>query len=231
MKILQYNVQSLACNRNNLDIFANNNEIDICVLCETFSFKYIEKPRSDGYGGVAIFFKSAIKMKIINYKSHFDVLIAETTNLNNNIIICAVYFPQRIPIDEFNEEIKKILTVLNDKHNVFFVGDFKARHHEYGDYFDCNRGKNLTKAIRKSNFVCLNDGSHTFKEDLQAQRGSVLDLSFAIHSLPVSWEVLDIPLGGSHHFPILINIMSIKQQDELFLCKKKLLKALKNPCK
>ena len=64
MRIVQYNIQSLNKNINNLDIFLNDNKVDFCALSETWSlgdgshrnlcnYKYVEKARDDGYGGVA----------------------------------------------------------------------------------------------------------------------------------------------------------------------------------
>ncbi|XP_017480096.1 PREDICTED: uncharacterized protein LOC108369487 [Rhagoletis zephyria] len=73
IKILQYNIQSLKSNKNYVDLFNSNNNIDIVCLQEIFShdnqttihnlfnFNLLRKTRTDGYGGVGIGFRKDIR--------------------------------------------------------------------------------------------------------------------------------------------------------------------------
>lgn len=237
MRILQYNIQSVNQNRDNLDFVLNNYKIDLCILSETFSkgegdlknlcnFKYIEKARGDNYGGVAIYFRNTINVKLMDYKSSYDIIVAETINLNHNLIICSVYFPPCISITDFNTEITKLFDFLSVRKNVIVMGDFNARHSAWGDSIDSARGKNLFKSLSKTNFVCLNDGSHTFDFSLNNSGGSVLDLTFSNCDFPVQWKIFEEYIGKSHHRPILIDTDKVSQKEVMFLCKKKLIRAL-----
>lgn len=240
MKIIQYNCQSLKKNIDTIEFFLNNNSVDICVLSETFStgdgsfrniidFSFVEKAKDDGYGGVAIFFHKSIEFKKIKYISDFDIVIAQTLNLSPNITICSVYFPPSLRIDEFNTEIVRLLDFLKDRNNIFLLGDFNARSRKFGDVVDKNRGKNLARVIERSNLWCLNNSSFTFRQDLLSDEGaSVADLSFSNHNFAITWEVLNVTLGKSHHFPICIQSANIKCERKFFLCKKKLIKELAN---
>ena len=54
----------------------------------------------------------------------------------------------------------------------------------------------------------------------------MLDLTFTNFPLDLSWSVQPIPLGSSHHLPIIINIASTAPKSKLFLSKNKLKESL-----
>ena len=240
MKILQYNCQSFKSNKNNIEFYVNNYDIDICLLSEIFAFdeenpicklanyNVMFKNRDDGYGGVAICSRKSIKIKKINFNSNYDILIAKTCNLNTNLTIVSTYFPQNILKNDFENEVKKLLKFLEPFDNVIVAGDFNARLKNWGDYTDSVRGKCLFNLIQSTDFICGNNGKFTFKKDLKLSKGSVLDLAFFKTSLLVTWDTIPINFGGSHHNPIIINIMNTQPKPSTFLSKKKLTQNLSN---
>lgn len=123
-KILQYNCQSLRANGRTLEYFLNNRDFDIAILSEIFShsevqqqtklinFNIIRKNRPDGYGGVAIAFRKSVRFRRIIFSTRYDVMIAQTTNLSTNLVICSVYFEPNILIADFAVEMQRLLTFL-----------------------------------------------------------------------------------------------------------------------
>lgn len=101
-----------------------------------------------------------------------------------------------------------------------------ARHSAFGDSFVSQRGKTIKEIFDNSNFQCLNDGSYTFKKNINDLSGSVLDLSFTNSILPIQWKTFKNMIGGSHHFPVILNINNTKCKGQTFLAKKQLMKKL-----
>lgn len=122
----------------------NNNDIDFCCLSEIFShgaashkllnYNILKKTRSnDNYGGVAICYRKYIKMKKINHNFDSEVVIVRTLNLDNNFVICSVYFKPDMAVAEFIDSIYNIFDFLEIYENVIICGDFNARSKLWGD--------------------------------------------------------------------------------------------------
>lgn len=239
MNILQYNIQSLRKNKNNLEFYINKWNINICILSEIFNFdenesasfipnfNIIVRKRQDNYGGVAIALKKDIKFKKINLNTPLDIIICETTNLSTNFTIVSVYFPHSVKGNEIKNELFKLLTFLNGKSNVIIAGDFNARNKDFGDSFTTVRGKAVKTIFDDSIFRCINTGKKTFKKSLtDNSQGSVLDLTFTNIASDISWEATNTTIGGSHHYPIIIKINNCTTKPKQFLAKRHLLKSL-----
>lgn len=112
------------------------------------------------------------------------------------------------PLDCFQDEIIRLVHFLEPMKNVLLLGFFNARNSCWDDEIQSNRGRGriLGIIIQDSTFNCLNDGSCTFKKDLNENEGTVLDLTFSNARLPIHWKILHIQLGRSHHKPIEITI-------------------------
>ncbi|XP_037818046.1 uncharacterized protein LOC119607950 [Lucilia sericata] len=78
-----------------------------------------------------------------------------------------------------------------------------------------------------SNFKCLNDLSPTFKRDLSGSVSTVLDLTFTNTDCTTNWSTEPMLPAGSHHYPIVIEIVEVNPRVKTFLAKGKLLSALK----
>lgn len=139
MKILQYNCQSFKSNRDNIEYYLNNYDIDVCLLSEIFefnenhnickliNFNIVYKNRPDGYGGVAICLKKALKFKKIPYDSDYDIVILKTNNFNRNFVFASTYFPPSINKNDFENEVMQLLNFLDKFENIVLAGDFNAR--------------------------------------------------------------------------------------------------------
>lgn len=239
MKILQYNCQSLDANGSGIEMFLNTNYYDVVCLSEVFSknkkkrnklinFNLIEKKRSDGYGGVAIGLRKYIKYKKIAFESTYDVIMLRTTNLFKNFVICSIYLPPNLEVEDFAAGVTNVLQFLEPFENVLILGDFNARNCCWGDTLSLPKGKWLEDELLNYNFSVLNTGSHTFVKSVKDLFGTVPDLSLSNSMEHCVWEVLPVFLGGSHHYPISISFPNIKMKYGSFVAKSKLLSSLKN---
>lgn len=239
MKILQQNVQGFRSNRPSIEIYVNNHNIDVCLFSEIFgldesdpdcrllNYNVFSKVRDDRYGGCAICIKKSIVARRVAFASSLDIIIVKTINLNPNIVFVSVYFPPSLSTHICANEVLRLLSFLDGMPNVIIGGDFNARHSCWGDSFDSPRGCKLSEILSLSDFVCLNDGSITFIPHLDRNNGSVLDLTFARLTLPqLNWQTGPRWCGGSHHFPIILEIGSVAVARLKFLSKKRLLNNL-----
>ncbi|XP_058984266.1 uncharacterized protein LOC131805046 [Musca domestica] len=202
-----------------LSIDESQNNTSIC------NYNIVSK---NNYGGVAILLKNNIKFKKIQFEIPLDIIICQIINMSNNITIASIYFPHSIRASEIKYELEKLLCFLESRTDVLICGDFNARHSCYGDSFDSHRGNIVKSFFDSSNFYTPYNGNFTFKKRSTDTTGSVLDLSFTNTTLTTSWKVQPFTIGGSHHYPIVINIGISNITNQRFLAKKKLLKSVNN---
>jgi len=212
IKILQYTIQSLKNNKNNLEFFLNNVTCDIAILSKVFShdFSYrnivnfgrIEKHRGDGYGRVAIAHKNSI-------------VIASASNKGTNMLLTSVYF-------EVNNLIKK----LDPFNKVIISGDFNARFSDFGDSINNRKGVFLKRVTSIAVYRLENNISPTFKRTIDSVSGSVLDLRFTKGIHCTEWTCKSLYIGGSHHFPIVYKINADLSLPIQFLSKNRLFNVL-----
>lgn len=82
----------------------------------------MKKTRSnDNYGGVAICYRKYIKMKKINHNFDSEVVIVRTLNLDNNFVICSVYFKPDMADAKFIDSISNIFDFLEMRISLFVV--------------------------------------------------------------------------------------------------------------
>ncbi|XP_059219431.1 RNA-directed DNA polymerase from mobile element jockey [Stomoxys calcitrans] len=236
MKICQYNVQSFSANKNYLEFYCNQYDIDVIALSEIFSerkentnklveFNLVQKYRPDGYGGVAIGLKKFIRFSKVRYDTNYDIVIVRTSNLSKNLCLVSAYFPPSISTKDMCDEIERLLIFLDNMSNIIIMGDFNARNTSWGDSITTRKGSELERLMFSSNLKCANNGKATFRRNLEST-GSVLDLTFVSMNLDVNWMVCDYYLGGSRHFPISIEVELSPKTPQRFLCRNKLLSSL-----
>lgn len=227
-------------NKDFLEFFLDRWEVDIVILSEIFKIEYYDskyrlrnfnlifKTRDDNYGGVAIAARKYIKLSKISYNTTYDVVMAQTTNLRQNITFVSAYFPQSIKKKQFAKETRKMLNFLENKDNVILCGDFNARSTVFGDIIDSSRGKALAELITDSAFRCLNNGTCTFHKGVipSPQDSSILDLAFTNSNIVEDFQVIKEKIGGSHHWPIVLNLKVVSKAIT-FVLKKKLAEGIK----
>lgn len=145
-----------------LDFFSNNS--DACILSKIFDPDESVSNGDDRFGGVTILVRRDTSFKRISYVSSADWIAIRSSNLRPKTVIASVYFPPRIEIHTFRDEIYRLCDFFNGFPNFFLGGDFNARHPLYGNPLTSNLGKGLVNLISLSSFRCLNDGFLFFRQ-------------------------------------------------------------------
>jgi len=117
-----------------------------------------------------------------------------------NIKIASLLFEPQLSLSVFQNEITNPIEKLDPFDKVIIAGDFNARCTSFGDDTDSSKSNFLMQAI-------INDGSPTFRRNIDAAQGSVWDLTFVNGIQSREWLCDSIFLGGSHHHPITFKII------------------------
>lgn len=215
MKILQYNIQSINKKENKdlLELFLQNEDIDIALLAETWvknnaevslcNYNFLSKGRSDGYGGVGIAIRRNITYSIIGFDPKYEIMGITTHNLRKNINIITAYIPPSTQRDAFKTMSKAIFETASRLNGVTLItGDFNAKAVSWGNSITDAKGHIITTHINEYNIFCLNDGNPTFTLN---DTHSAIDLSFINSTnFAISWKVLPDKITSSNHLPILM---------------------------
>lgn len=192
INIIQINIRSISSNKDILEKFIEENEIDFAILSETWinnsnninfrNYRTYIKNRSDGYGGVGFLISNKFSAKIINNNLNLSrIEIHEIEISVNNLLLNLVSFynnKNQNP-NEVDMEFELILNHYKNKNNVLIGGDINAHHPlwEYNRKID-TLGRKIAETITASELVLLNDGSFTRKDERNNQMSAV-DISLA----------------------------------------------------
>lgn len=165
IKICAINVNSIRATkrRADLEMFLENNIIDIALISETkltsknfFSFRNYQIIRTDrpnvkNGGGTAIIIHNRIPFSAITYPNSLHNKSIEfsaariTTHSNNTLILISIYAPYSDKLTFINE-LDKIFTdfkLTNANTYHIIAGDFNARHPEWGSNIINARGRQM----------------------------------------------------------------------------------------
>nr|CAH7748854.1 unnamed protein product [Callosobruchus chinensis] len=217
IKILQWNIRSIACSKGSLIHIINKYKINIIVLSEIWlkkhqcmnikGFNVIQKLRDDGYGGVAIYIAQSIPyIEKEIYTVHNTGIEACAVELYSGeySFVSIIYRPPSANVTTING--CNIFSQFGNK--TIYCGNFNCRHIMWGNLENTTQGNILYNAMDEFDLICANDGSPT-RVHLPGKSTSVLDLTIISPSIAdkVSWEVLHDTFG-SDHYPILVSMES-----------------------
>ena len=213
MELPRYQVK-----RKELELYLNENTIDIIALNETFlnkkvNFKIqgydtIRNDRSTGLGGgVAFLVKHGLVVNKEFRTADFNIITdneALAINLelscNQNLTLATIYCPNGKP----NFSLFQTINNLSD--NVMFVGDFNSKLETFGCASKNDSGPILKTIQKKLNLLYLNNAEHTYM-DWRNSNTDILDMAFITQNLAI--HDLQFQIGvdlGSEHLPIEISI-------------------------
>ncbi|XP_036336330.1 uncharacterized protein LOC118746596 [Rhagoletis pomonella] len=119
---------------------------------------------------------------------------------------------------------KKVL-FLNNHENVIIAGDLNARHLVWGDRICNTKGKIVVDEIRNTNLQCINSGAITHRTGNSA--GTAIDITLTnINSSYTKWHCQQVHLGGSKHFPIIVEVTNSSKKPNYFIPKERLAQEL-----
>lgn len=226
LRIAQHNIQSIKNKKPLLKTFLFNNNIDICLLNETWlkdtspclkipGYEYIGKNADNEHGGVGILLRDSIKFKPIKTSFHQDIqniAISVETEVGSLAILC-VYCPPANQNRGNRLKINKLRKIIKDLPSPCLVsGDFNAHHIAFGCQTTKARGKELYDLFDETNLCIMNDGTST---TVQSPHNNVSAIDVTCVSPLIAplcvWRVGDDPLG-SYHYPTFIDITTSSVQ-------------------
>ena len=218
LNITFWNCQGIRPKRKELELYLNENSIDIIALNETLlnkkvNFKIqgydtIRNDRSTGSrGGVAFLVKHGLVVNKELRNADFNIITdneALAINLElsskQNLTLATIYCPN----GKRNFSLFQTINDLSD--NVMFVGDFNSKLEAFGCASKNDSGPILKNIQNKLNLLYLNNAEHTYM-DWRNGNTDILDMAFitpklALHDFQF---LIGIDLG-SDHLPIEISI-------------------------
>lgn len=218
IKILQWNCRSILSNKGSFELYICENNIDICLLSETWLNKH-HNFKISGYnifrndridrkgGGVAIVLKKTIAFKSIiipPIEGAELVAISIESKDHSKITFISVYIPPNSKIKE--AEWNKFFDCIPQ--NTIIGGDFNLHHSASGSTSNSYHGDELMKSLTQNSFFLLNDGSPT-RIQPPNQPKSAVDITFASRSLiPLTHWFIENRTLGSDHFVIRYDLQS-----------------------
>ena len=197
LNITFWNCQGIRSKRKELELYLNENSIDIIALNETFlnkkvNFKIqgydtIRNDRSTGQkGGVAFLVKHGLVVNKEFRNADFNIITdneALAINLelscNQNLTLATIYCPNGKPNLSFFQ------TIYNLSDNVMFVGDFNSKSEAFGCASKNDSGPMLKTIQNTPDLIYLNNTEHTYM-DWRNGNTDILDMAFITPNLIIN---------------------------------------------
>lgn len=172
LRITTWNANGIQNRKQELEIFLNTQNIDVCLISETHLTKqsYLKlrgykvyhtiHPDNQAKGGSAII----IKDNINHYEEHclqsaeIQLTVVEIKSIKQKLTVGALYCPPRYNLKKL--DYKNFLQHLGDR---FIVGgDYNAKHVDWGSRLTTTKGKELREAIREMGCNYHSTGKPTY---------------------------------------------------------------------
>lgn len=219
--IAQFNIQSVNNKKPLLFNFISANDIDICLLNETFlketsnfsvpGYDIIKQNGPNGHGGVAILIKNTFKYKVVQ-TPYYDFMQTAAITIKTDIgilsLLC-VYSPPR----GGRFKTRKLKQIIDDLPKpIMLSGDLNAHHVAFGCMSTNSRGNDIYNLLDECDLCILNTGSPTTVGTAH-HNPSAIDISCISPTVAplCEWKVHDDPMG-SYHFPTIVNIQTSVQK-------------------
>ena len=228
IRILQWNARSLKRKIPELQMFIEEKEIDIALISEArlrheyrlpkalnqFEIHINERNNREG-GGTAILIKRNLGI-FENVKKHqnqhFEYIKGDLLQPNQPpITLISCYYPREVT--QTGNDIEEMIS--GSRPRTLIGGDFNAKHKAWGSTITRPAGIRLLDNITEANAKVINSKQHTYQNEVT---GNMDTLDLTIVTIPLSehvinWEVEE-DLGGSDHFPIVIDLKGVGSNDE-----------------
>ena len=218
LNITFWNCQGVRSKRKELELYLNENSIDIIALNETFLTKKVNF-KIPGYdtirndcstgqkGGVAFLVKHGLVVNKEFRNADFNIITdneALAINLelscNQNLTLATIYCPHGKP------NLSLFQTICNLSDNVMFVGDFNSKSEAFGCASKNDSGPMLKIIQNTLDLIYLNNTEHTYM-DWRNSNTDILDMAFITQNLIIHDTQFQIGVDlGSDHLPIEITI-------------------------
>jgi hypothetical protein len=224
INVLSINIRGLRSKVDELSLFLEEENIDICAIQETklknnleFNFKsyiayYLHHFSETSRGGTTLLIKKHIKHKIIskNYVGNSEFFTIKIFGSPKDMLIHSVYQHPTELID--TNKYKSLIS--NNLFNLI-IGDLNATHNLIKGKRINHNGKLLFELLLDSDLMCLNNDTPTFYH-VNGKYFEILDYALItsnFYSYIDKFSVLEDV--GSDHLPILIKFKSINTRQNV----------------
>lgn len=233
LRIAAWNANGLDKHLQELEVFLNNNSIDICLISETHftreSYFRVKNyvvyhsfhPSNKARGGSAIIIKNNIKhyeeTKI--QSEMFQVTTAKIFTKNKLLNVAAIYSPPRHSIKE--EDYNNLLNQLGN--NFILGGDFNAKHTFWGSRIETTKGRALYSAGKQLKCNFYSTGKPTYWPTDTEKIPDLIDF-FIVKGISGNYIEIEESFDlNSDHSPIILTLSQdiIKKSDSIKLSNKK----------
>lgn len=222
IRVSQFNVEGVVNKKPLLINFLLENDIDICLLNETWlkvnshfripNYNLINQigKEKEGRGGVAILIKDAFKYTAVDVP-YYDFLQSVAINLQTGIgnlcILCLYCPPPKEGRSRFRANaLKQIIQRLPKP--LMLAGDVNAHHIAFGCASCNSRGNEVYNVLDDCDLCILNSGAPT-TVGRSVHNPSAIDITCISPSVAplCDWKVHDDPMG-SYHYPTITDIQT-----------------------
>ena len=227
MKIFSINCQSWKTAKQGFNEIVDNYGIDVLCLTETFEtnkepvtfrqWSKISKPRSDGYGGVAILYKDSEDGLVFERKENLEedgiecICAKVTVTKDNSFLLVVAYVPP-----EKKEQLEGLLRVLDkckEYKHIVLTGDLNAKSQSWNNKKANPCGTLLDEYLLRNGLLCINDGQPTRRAS-----DSVIDLfvvSPRVIPEVVMCETMTCENIRSDHIGVLLQVYKEKDTSKV----------------
>lgn len=216
LRVATWNINGLAPNKTELELFINNNQLDVVLIseahctdkskikikgCNTYVTKH---PDGTGHAGTALVIRNSIKHQVLpEYRTNHIQATTVAVEANcGQLNLSAIYCPPRHTISE--TKFTEYFSTLGGK----FVagGDWNAKHTYWGSRLTTTRGRQLKLCLDENNLNCISSGEPTYWPTDPNKKPDLLDF-FIIMGLSTKYMKAESCLdSSSDHTPVLLTI-------------------------
>ena len=152
-------------------------------------------------GGVALYISNSLPQRETVFTSSLNLVAATVSLFNREMLVVSVYLPPNSPV----VTQRSVSTMFQQMpENCIMLGDFNAHNPLWDSQRLSPRGKIMETELNRKSFVCLNNGSPTFRSR-SYHTASAIDLSIASPRIAplLEWTATSDPIF-SDHFPLHI---------------------------
>ena len=202
LNITFWNCQGIRSKRKELELYQNENSIDIIALNETFLNKKVNF-KIQGYDTIRNDCSTGLVVNKEFRNADFNIITdneALAINLelscNQNLTLATIYCPNGKPN----------LSLFQTIYNLMFVGDFNSKSEAFGCASKNDSGPILKTIQNTLDLIYLNNTEHMYM-DWRNSNTDILDMVFITQNLIMHDTQFQIGVDlGSDHLPIEITI-------------------------
>jgi hypothetical protein len=224
LHIATWNINGLAPNKHEVEMFIKTNNLDICLISESHTtsrsricipgFSVYLTPHPDGgaHAGSAVIIKNSIKHCLLDpfTAPYLQATTIRVEDRSGPLNLSAVYCPPRHTIKE-----AMFTRFFESLGNRFIAGgDWNAKHSHWGSRLTTTRGRELKKSCDAINLTPMSTGEPTYWPTDSQKKPDLLDFYITKSICKQNTIVKSSLDGSSDHTPVTLMLSSVPMLQE-----------------